>query len=223
MRQMDYGLLMRRVMAQVTLLGHGAVCSTETVTAAGSNDSRILSEPGLVYASNCWKCQRTTNGRRLCQHCGVAAEVVYVSAYWLQDQWHRAFSTERKAALIRMALDMLRLARVRKRAKHDVTTQDGRLALGMDLVSGTDVRVVAKEYGFSTKYAYSLKKAAERELERQVEERELRRYAGTLEDRVRIAAMPGSSYSVAAQFENVSAQSVKNWRRTLDRKVGEEA
>lgn len=151
-------------------------------------------------------------------------EILWASVYWFRHQWFRAHTARRQAALVRIALDVLRLVRVRARAKYDLTTADGRLALGREMVTGElSVERVVAQYGFSRAHAYRLKALAADAMERQASERERQRYGGTLNERCLIAAMPGSSYSVAAEFENVSPEAVQRWRRVLGSELAEAA
>lgn len=219
MRQMDYGLLMRRVMAQLAVVAQGATQQFSPTPKEKSNASRLLSGPSVVYASECQHCHCPRDRGRRCVACGTPIDVVYASPYWLQDEWHGA-NERRKVELLRIALGTLRLARVRVKAKYDsegrshTLPEDARLAVGREAIQAGAAKV-AMHYGYTTDHIRRLRKEAERALKREQEGRERLRYQGTLQERIAIAATPGSSYEVAAELENVSPQTVRNWRAQL--------
>lgn len=132
---------------------------------------------------------------------------------WLTEAWYRAQTPARKAHLIRIALEQLKLARVRIKAKHDLQTRDGRLAVGREAAE-TTVAKVAQHYGYSRQHVYDLREQWLREERARNGQRQRQRYDGTLEMRCAIAASPGTSREVADEF-GVSASSVASWRRAI--------
>lgn len=185
MTQMDYALLMRRVMAQLALVANGATAQLSHAHARAANDSRILTGSTEIYH--------------------------------LQERWHRAHSTRAKAAVLADALEALRLARVRVKAKYDSEGRshhlpaDAALAVGRE-AAATSVKQVAMHYGYSTSHVYELRERAVKADKRAAEEVAVQRYDGTLEMRCMIAATPGTARSVAGEF-GVSHMSVLRWRR----------
>lgn len=192
MKQMDYGLLMRRVMAQLEILGAGATQQLSPTPKEKGHDSSILSGEHVV---------RTDDN-----------EVIFASVYWLQDRWHRATSDDRRVEVLRIALSVLRHVRVRVKPNHDRSTLDGRLAIGREIAAGEmSVVQAAERYGFSRQHGYDLRDQAVAEDRRLAGGRERRRYAGTLEQRLAIAATPGTTKEVAFLYD-VSQKSVSRWR-----------
>jgi ribosomal protein L32 len=183
----DYQLLMRRAMGQYLLVADGATTSLDPmVHGSGEHPSRVLTAPGVVRVSECQKCHKETRGRRFCPSCGAETEIVYASLYVLQDWWHRAHSEERKRALVKLTLELIRTARVRQRQNLDMHTSEGRFELGVLMVSGAlTARRVAEVYGFGERHAWKLKAAAKAEIDRLDAEAQLP--YGTLDDRTRIA------------------------------------
>ncbi|HZL17752.1 MAG TPA: hypothetical protein VFG23_08405 [Polyangia bacterium] len=211
---MDYGLLMRRVMAQLALVSQGATQQFSPTPKEKSNASRILSGPALIFASECQNCHAPKGKRRRCESCGALVDVIYASPYWLQEEWHAA-GERRRVELLRIALGVLRLARVRVKAPHDKTTLEGRLDIGREIASGEVTATQASErYGFSRQYGYDLRDRAVAEDKRLAEGRERRRYGGTLAERVAIASTPGTQREVAEMY-GVSQPSVSKWRVSI--------
>lgn len=195
MAQMDYGLLMRRVMAQLALVADGGTVQLEPSRGGADHPSRLL--------SNGQDERPLKDDDR--------QEILHVSIYWLQAQWHRAHSDRRKRALLHVALGILRLARIRTKAKHDLATQDGRIALEDEVLLTDDLRKTAAHYGYSIGGLYEYLDRARRRHARARDERERALYDGTVEMRVRIAAEPGTLRAVADQF-GVSHTAVRRWR-----------
>lgn len=118
----------------------------------------------------------------------------------------------RKRWLIREALDELKSLRISARTKIDVQTREGRMAVGLDT---RPIAVIAAQYGYHPSHVHNLRAWAKREKAAEDLALERVRYHGTLEERLRIAAEPGSAGEVAARYDGVSQRSIQVWRRDI--------
>lgn len=182
----DYSLLMRRVMAQLELTGFGA-------TMRFGEQARHRGE-GMVVLPDLIKTEDD--------------EIVWASVYWFSRQWQRARTDKRRRELVQIALEVLRLVKIRVKAKHDTTTLEGRLAVGREALRD-GAKKVAMHYGYSYHAIYDWMDLARRTDERERLDREF--YDGTMEMRVRIATTPGTAREVAVLY-GVSQRSVSIWR-----------
>lgn len=190
----DYGLFMRKVMAHLALVADGGVMKLEPSRISAEHPSRLLLD------MNSWK---SDDG-----------EYIYVSLYWLQERWYHAWSQEARRELIALALEVLRLATRREWARYDMGTLEGRLAVGRHVLSGEwSIQDVMRDYGYSRSYVYDLMERARVVDELAHNEREaLRKYDGSLEARVRIAAEPGSIRDVSEKY-GLHYTTVGRWRQ----------